>query len=63
MKSESGEYPAIIECALISNNKSIKPGDELVLYREKHTVEKVKTVRMQLDSVALQPASKKSKVG
>ena len=61
VRSESGEFPAIIECAVISNNKAIKAGDELVLYREKVTVEKTKTVRMQLDNVALQPPCKKAR--
>ena len=61
VKSEAGAFPANIDCSVISNNKSIKPGDELVLYREKVVVEKVKTVRMQLDNVALQPAAKKAR--
>ena len=61
VKSNAGDFPAIIDCSVISNNKSIKAGYELVLYREKVVVEKVKTVRMQLDNVALQPAAKKAR--
>ena len=44
-RSKAGKYPA---SWIISNNKSINGGDELVLYRKK-----VKTVKMQLDNVAL----------
>ena len=33
-KSESGEYPSILECTVINNTKKIAAGDELV-YRER----------------------------
>ena len=41
-KSESGEYPSILECAVINNTKKIAAGDELVVYQErtKKVVEK-----------------------
>ena len=47
IKSESGDYPTIIECRVINNTKNIAAGEELVVYREKvvaKVVEKSKAV-------------------
>ena len=49
IKSESGDYPSIIECTVITNTKKIAAGDELVLYREpvvKKVVEKSPLVNL-----------------
>ena len=34
-RSESGDYPSILECTVIHNTKKIAAGDELVVYRER----------------------------
>ena len=49
IKSESGDYPSIIECTVITNTKKIAAGDELVLHREpvvKKVVEKSPLVNL-----------------
>ena len=62
MKSDSGDYPWVIECTVICNTKKIAAGDELVLYREKAAA-KAKpepSVVVDLDNLA-EPATKKAK--
>ena len=62
LKSESGDYPSLIECTVISNTKKIAAGDELVLYKEKPAAkEKARSsVVVDFDNLS-EPAGKKSK--
>jgi len=48
-RSESDEYPSIIECTIIVNHKKVDLGHELVIYREKAVVaKKAKSVAVTL---------------
>ena len=62
VKSESGEYPSIIECTVISNSKKVSAGEELVLYRERTVKVVEKTVKVSLDNAAV-PTAKKVRHG
>ena len=59
VKSESGEYPSIIECTVISNSKKNSVGEELVLYREKTVKVVERTAKVELANV---PLPKKAKL-
>ena len=56
-KSESGDYPSILECTVINNTKKIAAGDELVVYRERTRKVAEKKCMVVVDN----QASKKAK--
>ena len=60
VKSENDDYPTTIECAIITTNKRVATGEELVLYREKVVKAAPKVVPVILESVAV-PVNKKAK--
>ena len=59
IKKAEDDYPSIIECTVISNNKNIAAGEELVLHRTKVVKVIENSVMVSLESASADPAAKK----